>query len=131
MAYASRRLGVVGAAVLVAATGVISSQNPAMAANGGKAMCVNKDPVVGVWVEVSGGRSGWATRSGSGYSQNWAYNTQGKAYSLTVGCGGSPARWAVSTRTPYFSKTWSNVSCFPGWGYGLGTIYAKDRCYSG
>jgi hypothetical protein len=104
---------------------------PAYAANSGTEMCVNQDPVVGVWVNVSGGTSGWASRTGSGYSQTWSYNTQGKSYSLTVGCGGTPAHWNASTSTPYYSTSWSNVFCFPGWAYGLGGIYAHDRCYAG
>ncbi|MEV0129357.1 hypothetical protein AB0H83_12975 [Dactylosporangium sp. NPDC050688] len=104
---------------------------PASAANSGSAMCANQDPVVGVWVNVSGGTSGWASRSGSGYSQNWSYNTQGKSYSLTVGCGGTPQQWAASTSTPYYSTSWAHVICFPGWAYGVGGIYAHDRCYAG
>ena len=103
----------------------------ASAANGGTAMCADQSKVVGVWVNVSGGTSGWASRSGSGYSQNWSYNTQGRSYSLTVGCGGTTARWATSTSTPYFSKSWSSVTCFPGGSYGFGTAYVYNRCYNG
>lgn len=106
-----------------AATGTAS------AANAGSVTCANQSAVVGVWVNVSGGVSGWASRSGSGYQQYWSYNTQGKSYSLTVGCGGTPSKWASSTSTPYYSTTWSNVMCFPGWNYGFGTLYVKDRCY--
>lgn len=101
----------------------------ALAANSGSAICANQDPVVGVWVNVSGGTSGWASRSGSGYRQNWSYNTQGKPYSLTVGCGGTTSSWKASTSTPTYRTTWSNVMCFPGWGYGFGTAWVKDRCY--
>jgi hypothetical protein len=118
-------------AVVVGAVTTAVSASPAFAATSGTEMCVNQDPVVGVWVNVAGGTSGWATRTGSGYSQTWSYNTQGKSYSLTVGCGGTPASWNASTSTPSYSSSWSNVVCFPGWAYGLGGIYAHDRCYAG
>lgn len=94
-------------------------------------MCANQDPVVGVWVNVSGGSSGWATRTGSGYSQNWRYNTQGRPYSLTVGCGGTPARWNASTSTPSYTRTWTHVICYPGWSYGGASGWVKDRCSAG
>lgn len=128
---ALRRWTTMLVAAVALCTGVaISGSDVASAANSGSAMCVNQAPVVGVWVTVSGGTSGWATRSGSGYSQRWSYNTQGKAYKLTVGCGGTPAKWKTSTSTPTYSKTWSHVMCFPGWSYGLATAYVKDRCYA-
>lgn len=103
----------------------------ASAANEGWVTCYNQSNVVGVWVNVSGGRSGWATRTGTGFQQKWKYDTQSKSYSVTVGCGGTTSKWAASTSTPYYSKTWQNLACFPGWGYGFGTIYVKDRCYAG
>lgn len=111
--------------------GLTFGAGSASAANSGYAMCANQASVVGVWVNVSGGRSGWASRSGSGYSQRWSYDTQGRYYSLTVGCGGTPQRWAVSTSTPYYSKSWSSVVCFPGYSYGYGTRYVANRCYAG
>lgn len=126
---ATRRALSVALATLLGVSGLGLADTPAYAANAGTAMCANQDTVVGVWVNVSGGTSGWAARSGSGYSQHWSYNTQGKSYSLTVGCGGTPANWAVSTSTPSYKTTWTNVTCFPGWGYGLGTVWVKDRCY--
>lgn len=114
---------------LVIVAGMAIGQGSATAANSGSATCANQDPVVGVWVNVSGGQSGWASRSGSGFSQNWSYNTQGRSYSLTVGCGGTPARWKASTSTPSYSTTWSHVMCFPGGSYGYGTAYVYNRCY--
>jgi hypothetical protein len=119
------------AAVLAGTVAALLGAAPAQAANSGSAMCANQDTVVGVWVNVSGGTSGWATRTGSGYQQNWSYNTQSKQYSLTVGCGGTPANWAASTSTPSYSSSWSHVVCFPGWAYGLGGVWAHDRCYAG
>jgi hypothetical protein len=115
-----------------ATVGVLgATEGVAHAANSGSAMCANQATVVGVWVNVSGGASGWATRTGSGYRQGWSYNTQGRPYSLTVGCGGSPSRWAVSTSTPSYSTGWSHIVCFPGWSYGFGSVYAANRCYAG
>ncbi len=111
--------------------GVAAAEGSALAANAGYATCMNQAAVVGVWVNVSGGSSGWAWRSGSGFQQRWSYNTQSRSYSLTVGCGGSPASWQASTSTPYYSTNWSNVSCFPGYSYGFGSIYVRDRCYAG
>lgn len=122
----------VALAGVIAASGVaVSSQVGASAANAGTVMCANEVDVVGVWVDVSGGASGWAARRGSGYSQTWNYNTQGRPYSLTVGCGGSPSKWATTSSTPSFATTWSNVVCYPGWAYGVGGVYAHDRCYAG
>lgn len=124
-----RWAGMLAIGAVMSGVMVLGGTGVASAANSGTATCADQSTVVGVWVTVSGGTSGWATRSGSGFEQSWRYNTQGKSYKLTVGCGGTPARWASSTSTPTFSTTWSNVMCFPGWGYGLGTIYVKDRCY--
>jgi len=113
----------------VAIAGGLSAANVASAANSGSVMCANQSTVVGVWVQVSGGTSGWASRSGSGYYNFWSYNTQGRPYILTVGCGGSPARWGSSSSTPFYSTNWSNVTCFPGGSYGFGSIYVYNRCY--
>jgi hypothetical protein len=119
-------------AVAVATAGLMTAgAGAANAANSGYATCMNQANVVGVWVNVSGGRSGWASRSGYGYQQRWSYDTQGRSYSLTVGCGGSPSNWAASTSTPYYNSTWSSVSCFPGWSYGFGSTMVANRCYNG
>lgn len=128
---AQRRAAAVLAAVGLVFGLALAWAPAAGAANSGTVTCYNQASVVGVWVTVNGGTSGWAARSGSGFQQRWSYNTQGRSYKLTVGCGGTPQQWAASTSTPVFSTTWSNVACFPGWGYGFGTIYVKDRCYAG
>lgn len=122
-----RGLALVWAGLLAAAS-LMGTPSPAMAANSGTVMCADQSTVVGVWVEVSGGRSGWATRSGSGYSQRWSYNTQAKSYSLHVGCGGTPQKWAYSTKTT-FTTTKANATCFPGGSYGLGTVFVYNKCY--
>ena len=126
---AARRTGRIATAVALAAAGLTMTAGSASAANSGSVMCVNQANVVGVWVTVSGGTSGWAARSGSGYSQRWSYNTQGKSYKLTVGCGGSPSNWASSSSTPTFSTNWSNVNCYPGWVYGGASYSVHDKCF--
>ena len=123
-----RRTVLVG---LVTTATLAFGQGSASAANGGYVDCMNQAAVVGVWVNVSGGSSGWASRRGSGFEQFWSYNTQGRAYSLTVGCGGSPSNWAGQASTPYYSTGWANLQCYPGWAYGGGGLYAHDRCYAG
>ncbi|HNE74864.1 MAG TPA: hypothetical protein PK623_08080, partial [Microthrixaceae bacterium] len=87
-----RAAAILTAIALLTAGTLLVTTGTAGASNGGSVMCVNQAPVVGVWVNVQGGRSGWAGRSGSGFQQGWSYNTQGRPYSLTVGCGGGPAR---------------------------------------
>jgi hypothetical protein len=100
---------VIGTACLV----VLSPAQFAHAANSGQVMCMNREEVVGVWVEVQGGKSGWASRTGQGYAQNWHYDTQGKPYELHVGCGGSPASWRTSNSTFGFQRDWVFLNCFP------------------
>lgn len=107
---------------------------PANAADSGRVYCVNGEAVVGVWVTVQNGTSGWARRGGQGSSQTWSYGTQGKPYKLTVGCGGSPAKWRASTSTPSFQKWWQVVNCWPGprdmYGNG-GTFAPIGQCVRG
>ena len=112
--------------------GAVGLAVPASAANSGRVMCVDQSRVVGVWVAVAGGRSGWASwkPGAASYVASWSYNTQGKKYNLNVGCGGSPTKWAHNVKTPS-AAYWSNVTCFPGWAYGFGGVFAHDRCYAG
>ncbi len=116
----------VSAAVAIAAGLALTASGTANAENSGRVYCVNGDAVVGVWVTVKGGKSGWAQRRGQGSSQSWNYNTQGKSYKLTVGCGGSSQRWQESTSTPSFQNNWQVVNCWPGPAdrYGAGGKYA-------
>jgi hypothetical protein len=101
-------------ALAVAAGLSPTAAGTANAANNGRAYCVDGEEVVGVWVTVQGGKSGWAARGGQGSSQSWSYSTQGKSYKLTVGCGGSPQSWRESTSTPGFENNWQVVNCWPG-----------------
>lgn len=116
----------VSAAVAMGLGLALVAPGQANAANSGSATCVDGADVVGVWVEVQRGNSGWAKRTGQGSRQGWSFNTQGKKYKLTVGCGGSPQRWAQSTSTPSFQNNWQYVNCWPGPAdkYGEGGKYA-------
>lgn len=122
----SRTIHTVSAAVALGVGLTLATSGQASAANSGSATCVDGSNVVGVWVEVQGGNSGWANRSGQGSRQGWNFNTQGKKYKLTAGCGGSPQRWAESTSTPSFQNNWQAVNCWPGPSekYGDGGKYA-------
>ena len=75
---------------------------PAHAASG-YVTCATSN-VVGVWVDVDGGTDGWAYRSGSGNTNYYSYNTQGKRWRVNVGCGGTPQNWSQS-----ISSNWSNL----------------------
>jgi hypothetical protein len=53
----------------------------------------NEREIVGMWVEVKGGTSGWASLTsinGAKHNKRWAYNTQGKSYQVHVGIEGTP-----------------------------------------
>ena len=57
--------------------------------------------ISGVWVEVYGGRSGWARlqRFAEPIQVDWSYNTHGKPYSLHIGVGGTEEDWAHNLHT--------------------------------
>jgi hypothetical protein len=89
--------------------------NAATSRASGAVICQFSDAksVVGVWVEVAGGGSGWAVTPGlptaAGAPVNWSFNVPvGRSYTLTVGCGGTLQAWKYSTVTT--STTSSNVS---------------------
>lgn len=125
-----RRLRASLAVLAMIVAGIFVGVGPAAAATSGYVSCMNNTEVVGVWVNVSGGTSGWASRSGSGWQQQWSYgNTAGKSYSLTVGCGGTSQNWASSTYTSTYRTDWSNINCWPPQGaYGAGTGAVVGRC---
>ena len=92
-------VGLITAAALIAAVAVPTEA--AARSKRGEVVCAGgESPVVGVWVKVRGGTSGWATLSNKrGHKANWSYDTQGKKYQLHIGCGGTPQRWETNTRT--------------------------------
>ena len=83
-----KRLSAVFAVTVLAAVGAFATATPAHAAVG-YVTCATSN-VVGVWVDVDGGRDGWAYRRGSGNTNYYSYNTQGKRWRVNVGCGGTP-----------------------------------------
>jgi hypothetical protein len=76
--------------------------------------------VVGVWVEVSGGGSGWAGWSklaDDSQGASWSFDVpDGRSYSLHVGCGGTPRRWKSDTWTQYTTAGSADAVCT--WSYG-------------
>lgn len=59
--------------------------------------------VVGIWVQVVNGTSGWATRWNDGYGGNYySYPPidQGKQYSVHVGCSGTSQNWGGRFYSP-------------------------------
>ena len=90
------------AVAILATVGAVVAATPAHAASG-YVTCATSN-VVGVWVDVDGGTDGWAYRSGSGNTNYYSYNTQGKCWRVNVGCGGTPQNWSQS-----ISSNWSNL----------------------
>ncbi len=68
------------ATIALSTTGVMAAtaSSPAYAA-GGTASCAMNE-IVGIWIEVDGGRSGWADRklTNNPRINQWSYDTQGK-----------------------------------------------------
>lgn len=116
----------VGTAVLA---GALMTPAAASAASG-SVTCVGGGNVVGVWVNLSGGGSSWASRSGSGTQQRWSFDNRGRTYSLTVGCGGTSSNWQSSSSTRSYGY-WTNVTCFPGYIYGGATPAVANTCQNG
>lgn len=121
------RLSTAAISAALAMSGFLLNAPAAHAANSGYVMCADQSAIVGIWVDVKGGRSGWAARGGSGHSQTWSYNTQGREYALHVGCGGTPMNWRTNVRSGY-TKTGYNLNCFPGTIYGSATIVVANGC---
>lgn len=79
----------------------------------GYVMDGNQRPIVGMWVEVENGTSGWAAiRNGNPnqpYNKVWSYNTQGKRWKVSVGVGGTPQQWQDSINSGWVGWQGSNV----------------------
>lgn len=104
------------ACVLVAAAIALTS-SPASSAPArtvrGEVVCVSQRSVVGVWIKAENGGSGWATRSGSGYRQNYSYRLpNGGRYQVHVGCGGSSGNWATNNKSGYVSGSTNSFTCY-------------------
>lgn len=85
---------------------------PALAKNGIVEDRSNQG-IVGMWVEVEGGQSGWAKLSGgeggSGYYKFWNYDTQGKRFQVDIGYSGTPAHWGKSIRSDWIDTNYEHV----------------------
>jgi hypothetical protein len=110
--------------VLVMALGLVfsglavSAPAPAYAAAGDVQCGVNS--IVGMWIEVRGGKSDWAKlRSTSDHRiAGWSYDTQGKQWRAHVGCGGTPQRWGRTMTSPWTGRGGpTTITCldYEGW----------------
>lgn len=90
----------------------------------GTVACPSGQPVVGVWMQSSGGGSGfmtWTAYPGAPtiarFSSPNAFKfTLGSSIHLNVGCGGTPTRWGSSSRGPSItvksgSMLYMNAEC--------------------
>lgn len=93
-----------------ATTGMVATAGPAAAASAvairGTVACPSGMPVVGVWVESSGGGSGfagWTAYPGAStiarFARSFSAALPTTVY-LNVGCGREPSNWGSSSRTP-------------------------------
>lgn len=82
----------------------------------GKVQCINGAGPVGIWVNAKNGGSGWATM-GYNVADGWGYHRykyrlpRGGAYSLNVGCGGTPKRWGITAKTGVVTAARNNFRC--------------------
>lgn len=81
-------------------------------AAGGFVVSAEQDPVVGIWIEVKDGKSGWANMKSTtaNYKKSWSYDTQGKQWQAKIGTKGTPQNWDVTHTTPWTSRTDNNIS---------------------
>lgn len=81
-------------------------------ASSGTVTCASS-AVVGMWVDVSGGSSGWASLSSTSNPniKSWSYDTGSKKWSANIGCGGTPQNWDKSVHLGKTSKTSGTIIC--------------------
>lgn len=115
-----RRLAALAAGLLVAAAGMVATAPAASAAVSGSVTCFyGNNAEVGVWVNVSGGPSGWATLSDNGNGgKNYYYGaiSAGSTYRLHVGCGGTTSSWGTTFYTPWVTGGYYDWICTSGYG---------------
>lgn len=105
---------------LLLLTGVsIMSAPAASAAVTGSVTCFyGNNAEVGVWVNVSGGPSGYATLSDNGNGgKYYSYGaiSAGKTYRLHVGCGGTAQSWGTTFYTPWVTGGYYDWICTSGY----------------
>lgn len=98
---------VAAAVMFFAASAVIGSTK--VEATGGHVMDGQQRPIVGMWIEVEGGGSGWASLGGRGYNRTWSYNTRGRRWQAHVGVGGTPQNWGANVKSGWIMTQRNNV----------------------
>lgn len=89
----------------------------------GTVICTNGRPVVGMWVQSSGGATGWVDnwRYSPGRTDRATYthlfDSWGQWHRMVIGCGGTPQAWQTSNWTP---DLWSGAGYFVHTCYGNG-----------
>ena len=103
---AKRQVAMFAAALLMLFGVAVAASPSASAATGtisGSVQCFyGNNNVVGVWVDATNGKDGWASISNNGYGdKNYSYKlSQGSTYKLHVGCSGTPSNWGSTMKTP-------------------------------
>jgi hypothetical protein len=91
------------AVVLTLASAGVTSAEAAPVTVSGTVLCPAGAPVVGVWVQSTGGGSRFAKRApatGASTMSTYSARVNSGAVKLHVGCGGTPANWASDQWTP-------------------------------
>ena len=113
-----RQLAMAGVALLAVFGMAFVAVPSASAASGtisGNVQCFyGNNQVVGIWVDAENGTDGWATRwsdgmGGNNYSYTLSQNTS--SYFINVGCGGTPASWGATFRSPTLTGSYYNLYC--------------------
>jgi len=82
-------------------------------AKSGKVKETTGHGIVGMWVEVEGGRSGWAKltggEAGTSYEKTWTYDTQGKPFKVAIRYGGTPQEWEKSIHSNWIDTDYRHV----------------------
>lgn len=102
--------------LIISLGSVIVMTAPVFASVSGNVYCFVGNPldVMGIWVEVPSGTSGWAARGDNGNGGDWySYGavSAGTTYKLHVGCGGTPSNWQYNIKTPWLTGGYYNFAC--------------------
>lgn len=92
------------------------SSTKVYAASGVVESYVASEPIVGLWIEVEGGGSGWAHLNNRGLQKTgWSYNTHGRRFKAHIGVGGTPQKWGRTCITGW--KNDANGLLLQAYGY--------------